>query len=334
MSKRIVVGILADTANGFHEDTRMGFLGGAEYSQATLLNERPDDIDIVYCPPDKKPTVANYDAFLLFNCTRYDSRWTRILKERPFAKRIADWWRYGDPVLRRFILDETRLLYFSSYVHKRHFDYANRLPASSIADMRAVKIVPPPMKLQPFLDAARNTQPGSRAGALWAGRICPPKGLQRSIDYALIYGFPLDVYGFRHSEDIDFESLQNMTVSQARLLLEDFLGALSEKEFADMPLISYKGVYRYADAPHVFSQYRNFLYHPFWIEPFGRTVIEAYMAGCEMNCDWSKLGCREIMVPTARNSLSARGFAEPASIIEIMNAAPGKFWGAFLEAIQ
>lgn len=44
----------------------------------------------------------------------------------------------------------------------------------------------------------------------------------------------------------------------------------------------YCGQVGYDDVPRLFARYERFLFLPDAVEPFGRTVIEAWAAGCDL----------------------------------------------------
>jgi len=169
---------------GWLEDN-IGYTGGAEMSGAALRAAAPDWVrEIIPCPPNKRPPTDEIDLFYIANQTTYDARWAEELALKPIVKQVRDPWYSGSAQLRRWLLEASELLIFSSQVQVDAFDYPFNGP---------YEIVPVPLDLQPFRDAA--LPPGERHGNVFVGRCDVFKGAHAAVDWALRNLEPLDLYG-------------------------------------------------------------------------------------------------------------------------------------------
>ena len=225
-----------------HDD--FGIVGGSELSERTLRENAPEWAEIVTCPPNKRPP-DDIEAFIIQNCATYPRHWREVLEKVPFIKQNRDSWWAGSITLRRWILDNARLLLFSSrmqaftYEHKWENEYA---------------VVPPPVNLEMFKQGIQP--PEKRQGAVWVGRADPGKGLHLSCDWAWTNCEHLDVYGDLSIKYIDFSEFEGF--------------------------VSYRGRAPYEMLPAIYGAAKIFHFTPIHIEPFARTVAEAWAAGCEL----------------------------------------------------
>lgn len=112
-------------------------------------------------------------------------------------------------------------------------------------------LVPPPVDLSRFQPPRNHRRHGTRGGAVAVGAWQNPgKGQQLLIEWAHING-PLDVFG---------------------------TGPLVP--FG--PDVAYKGPVAYESLPALLWGYKTFVHLPTDPEPFGRSVIEAWAAGCRI----------------------------------------------------
>jgi len=228
-----------------HDD--LGMVGGSELSERTLREGAPEWAEIVLCPPNKRPP-GDIEAYIIQNCATYPRHWQEVFEDVPIIKHCRDAWWAGSVTMRRWILDNAKLLLFSSRMQAENYehDWDNEYA-----------IVPPPVNLQWFKDAAL---PGNeRQGTIWVGRIDPGKGLHRSCDWAWRNAEPLDVYGQVNVRYIDFS------------------------EFGG--LVTLHGQLPYNAMPAVYGRAKRLHFSPIHKEPFGRTVAEAWAAGCELMVD-------------------------------------------------
>jgi glycosyltransferase involved in cell wall biosynthesis len=219
--------------------------GGAELSSDRLVRTAPDWAEIVYCPPDRRP--PSVEAFVVQNCITYDARWLEPLASVPVIKSVRDPWNLGDVKVRRYILDNAALLDFNSQLQIDLF----RLPFSA-----PHRLIPPPLDLKRFEDAAKAVGK-TRVGNVYVGRVDTAKGGYLLLDWALRTGEPLDVFG---------------SVGQIDAQL---MGELP-------PNVRMHGPIPYDQVPTVLARARRFVFFPLGHESFGRTVAEAWAAGCEL----------------------------------------------------
>ena len=109
-------------------------------------------------------------------------------------------------------------------------------------------IVPNAISLDRFR-AARN---GTRSGAIWLGRLEAGKGIDEALQWAEQNGHTLDFYGYG--------SLAHTFCEPGR----------------------YCGRLEPGQVPEVLGRYQTFVFLPTAVEPFSRTVVEAWAAGCEL----------------------------------------------------
>lgn len=220
-------------------------VGGAEIGGRALLAGKPDWVDeIVYCPTNKRPP-EQIDAFIVHNCYRYTARWIEELQRRPVVKFIHDVWHVGSVLLRRWLLDEADLLVFYSPLHVDKFSFSFHAPHCC---------VPAPIDLKPFVQAARPAD--EREGNVFVGRLEMGKGIHLAIDWALRNDEPLTLYG---NGNVDYYYRSELP-----------------------PTIHFAGKVAYAQVPAIFGQAQRLVHLPAGLEAYGRTVVEAWAAGCEL----------------------------------------------------
>jgi hypothetical protein len=222
------------------------FVGGTEISSKILLDAIPDWAEVIQCPPDRRPPQV--DAFVIQNCLSYTDRWISELEKKPVIKQMRDRWHWGYPVLRRWLLDESQVLIFSSPSHLEHFPYKIGT---------RWELVPPPIDIKRFMQAAESS--ASRYGNIWTGRIHPAKGTGPAIDWAIQNSECLDFYGY--------------------------FGYDNGLPFNIPGFAYYRGKYTQDELPDLLARYERFVFMPLEPESFSRTTVEAWAAGCEMVLD-------------------------------------------------
>lgn len=237
---------------GWLSDGDQGFAGGAERSSEGLIVAAPAWAEIVKCPASKRP--PDVDAFIVQNSYGYDRRWIEELELKPVIKGVRDWWREGDPVLRRWLLDNSKLLVFGSQMHLERFEFPIFSGVSCIA-------VPPPIDLERFRRAAERSK--RRSGNIWIGRLGEVKGLGLAMDWAIREGKTLAVH-------------QN-----------------NEQRGQVAPGVVFHGPLAYEDIPDRLAQFEQLVYFPSVPEPFCRVVAEAWGAGCKLFLDNQEVGALE-----------------------------------------
>jgi len=224
---------------GWIADPAGDFKGGAELSSEELVAAAPDWADIVPCPPGA--VSADVDAYVAMNVTQYDASLIPLLAQKRVVKSVRDMWPIGDDELRSWLLDSAVVTIFNSPVHRSWFLY----PVNTITE-----IVPPPMNLEPFREAAQRSK--HREGVIWIGAMHRHKGILEATHWARI-----------NKELVDFYGGGSAVPRQERY-------------------VCYRGPVPYGDVPELMARYEKFLYTPRVLDGFGRTVCEANAAGCAL----------------------------------------------------
>lgn len=229
----VKVGWLAD---------HIGITGGAEISDDAFLAAAPAKVEIVFCPPNKRPS-DDIDIFVVNNCITYGDRWGEVLCEKPVVKHIHDLWPHGSPRLRRWILDNAALLIFNSPKQEQTFQF----PYTA-----AKTYVPPPVDVARFRTAGETER---REGVIWFSRLSMGKGIQNVVDWSLRTGQRVDFYG------PCYEPLARAhVVSPSR----------------------YRGIVSQAALPALLARYETFIHLPVKADICGRTTVEAWASGLDL----------------------------------------------------
>ncbi len=222
----------------------IGIIGGAEISDDAFLAAAPADVEIVFCPPNKRPS-GNIDVFVVNNCVTYGEQWIEVLQEKPIVKHVHDLWPYGSPRLRRWILSKADLVIFNSEKQERTFQFPYTTPRA---------FVPPPVDVARFREAGE--QSSTREGIIWLGRLTMGKGIQNVVDWSLRMGRRVDFYG------PCYEPLARAhIVSPSR----------------------YRGVVSRDELPTLLAQYETFIHLPVKSDICGRVAVEAWASGLELH---------------------------------------------------
>jgi hypothetical protein len=188
--------------------------------------------------------IAEADVYVVQNCATYDHSTADALARAPVVKAIRDYWPHGDPALRKWLLGNARTLLFVSKPHKLAFEWPYALG-------KRVAMAPPPVDLERFRAAAKRAE--RDRGTLWIGQMFAHKGVDEAVAWAR-----------KHEE------------------LVDFYGD-GPRRPADERFVRYRGQAPHKDVPALMARYRRFLYRPQWVEPYGKTVIEAWAAGLRLD---------------------------------------------------
>jgi len=185
------------------------------------------------------------DVYVVQNCTTYSADVIPVLARAPVVKCVRDYWPDGDPALRDWLLANSAVLVFDSPPHWDAFPFA--VGAAAV-------VVPPPVDLLRFYLAA-GKQSGPRQGVIWLGQMFPHKGVDRAVAWAREHRTVVDFYGAGPS-------------------------CPGNEQF-----VRVMGQIAPSQVPATLARYRSFLFMPRWVEPFGKAVIEAWAAGCELILD-------------------------------------------------
>lgn len=230
---------------GWLQQNMVNNFGGAEFSAQALVSGAPKWAEVIYCPPNMRPP-EEMDIFVLQNSTVYTRRWIEELAQKPVIKHVRDPWYAGDVVLKRWLLENAQRLIFSSPIHLESLGYET--------DVKT-EIIPVPINLHPFKAAALPED--EREGAIFVGRLDMFKGITAVIDWGIRTGETLALVGdHRYAQNLNYGPLpDNIRV----------LGKVS-----------------YDKMPELLGAAKTYVAMPEWCEAFGRSVAEAWAAGCEL----------------------------------------------------
>lgn len=226
----------------------IGIMGGAEMSCQALINGKPEWAEIIFCPHNRRPP-DDIDCFVIQNSTNYTEAWIEELARRPVIRHVRDPWLVGNSVLKRWLWENAALMIFSSPTQFEWMDYEKA--------GAKVKFIPVPVDLEPFIKA-RDAFDGEREGAVCVGRFDIYKGAASMIDWSLANKIPLTIIG-------------------------DASWSGNGKAFGKLPdTIRFAGHVPYEQVPELLAQAKYYVAMPMWVEAFGRSVAEAWAAGCEL----------------------------------------------------
>jgi len=198
--------------------------------------------ELVLCSPDKRPP-DNLDAFVCHG-DLFNQRWIEVLADKPFMAHRHGGWYVGDPVMRRWILNNADLITFNSPKQRELFRYEVNVPED---------FVPLPIDVERFKDAQNGCD--RTKDVIFLGLILPAKGISYTVDWALENHRPVDFYGVAMYPQI-----------------------LKEIE----PHCRYKGPLSYEEVPSVLASYENFIFTPHEPDLYARVTVEAHAAGCNL----------------------------------------------------
>jgi len=236
-------------------------VGGAELTQAEFRAAAPDDVEIVDCQPGQ---IEDCDRYVVHNCVTYDLEDLQRLDGKPVVK----YWHDVGPWLQNGVKDWLIENALSVCCSPLQADYMQ---------LQAL-VIPPPVDLDRFMDAASRMNGGRKGAVCVASWRNAGKGQRRVMEWADANG-GIDIYG------------------------GGYLAPPGSRE------IAYEGM------PALMARYQTFVFLPTVIEPFGRTVAEAWAAGCEI---------------VTNGLVGARYWLEENP--EAMDTAAEDFWGVVLDA--
>lgn len=184
--------------------------------------------------------VADVDLYIVQNCTRYGHEAMFTLEHRPVIKRVHDMYTNGNGTLRRWMLDNA-LLMMSSPLHVARFPW--QYSGQVVLCPSAIDV--------PAIRAAASQNGFKKSPFLWLGRFWPGKGLENLEEWAAIENVEVDVYGFG--------PLVEVVKAYPHL---NFCGEVAPEDVAD-----------------IMRRYETFVFLPSGVEPYSRTVVEAWVAG-------------------------------------------------------
>lgn len=182
------------------------------------------------------------DAYVVGNCVQYTLEDLAPTRGRPLVKYVNDVWPHADDPRVREFLLGGAKLAFCSPLHRERFPYEHKHEG---------EIIPPPVDLAPFRRRGGTKPDAKREGTCWVGMGFYGKGIQEALEWGERNG-PIDFYG---------------------------IGPLMPPASA---VARPMGHVPHGELPGVLAGYERFLFLPSRVEPFGRSAIEAWAAGCRL----------------------------------------------------
>jgi glycosyltransferase involved in cell wall biosynthesis len=213
-----------------------GYVGGAELTQAEFRAAAPEGVEVVDCPPQN--VWPRCDAYVIHNCMTYDLADLKALTGSKTVKYYHDVGPWLSCEVRDWLMHHA-IPICCSPIQAKYMGLDNTKRGNA-------ELIPPPVDLQPFMDAAASAN-GSRKGAVsvaaWRNHEKAP---HRVAEWSVENNTPVDFYGG---------------------------GELAPPGSQAVP---------YEAMPALLARYERFVFLPTVIEPFGRLVAEAWAAGCEV----------------------------------------------------
>lgn len=192
--------------------------------------------------PPTAPLPQGVDLYVVHGCNQYG--WDIIEQiKKPVLVQLHDKWRYVDFDLRNWFCHNADMMIFSSPLHLKTVEFGVFCPTV---------ILPVGMDLAPFQAVKDNVWAKMRNVACWVGRFDEGKGVLSTIEWAKENAINIDYYGYG-----DLITEVQKTGRYRRQL-----------EASEVAL--------------TLAGYEDFIFLPTEVEPFGRTVVEAWAAGCEL----------------------------------------------------
>lgn len=217
--------------------------------EAFASGAEPRGYTLHECPSDRRPP-DDIDVFVMHG-DLYDRRWIDVLRRKPFMAHRHGGWFQGDPVFRRWVLDNATLVTFNSPKQRSLFPY----PVNAREGY-----VPLPLNLDAINTLALERPWDEREhDLLFLGFIHPAKGVNKAMDWAL-----------RNSETIHF---------YGELAFKGMLTQIVE------PWGQYMGPVDYERVPDLLTTYKRLVFMPYEPDIYCRVVLEAIAAECELITD-------------------------------------------------
>ena len=222
-----------------------GLEGGAQLSSDALLDSVRAWASVEYLAPFTDPTYLP-DLFVVQRCQTYPVETIEWLKHAPVVTCVRDTWRFGSSKWRAWLLRKSRLLLFLSAGHLLDFPWQTHSEGE-------IQVCPSPIDVQACEEASvRHPLSERDRDVIWLGALHRGKGIGPAIRWAIDNKRQVDFYGAGPLPPMDSE------------------------------YVKYKGCVPHAQVPELLAQYRTFLFLPDNYEPLGRSVLEAYACGCDM----------------------------------------------------
>lgn len=190
--------------------------------------------------------IATADVVVFGNCTQFTAKLIPELMGKRVVRYHHDLGHAGDPTLNRWLDDNAEHI-FTSPLHRERYSVTWH-PQGEVR----VDVIPPAMNLEAFRPPRQVRRHGKREGTCTVGSWQNPgKGGEMIADWALRNKVEVDVFGPGPFVPVG-------------------------------PYITLRGEVTQDDLPEILWGYGRFIFLPTAPEPFGRCVVEAAEAGCEV----------------------------------------------------
>lgn len=263
--------------------------GGAQLTNDELVNGCPHDIQFL-TPHDVEVRGTEYlkefDILILNNIKFFTRPHLQAFVEHPrTVKYERDYWNYADPNHAPFVKPIMEGSFLNIFYSEGQLGEFMRFHKEVEFPEERVRFFYAPVNPKVFYDfgeARRNV-------FVHVSSIVPHKGIQNVLQYAA-----------EHLEDtFEFYGRGN----------PDFIVQMNAA-----PNCQYMGVAPNSEMPAVYNNAKHFIFLPNWYEPFGRTVVEARLCGCELHMN-ERVGATE-----------KEWFWDYGELVKKMETAVEDFW--------
>lgn len=252
------------------------------FGGAQLTNE-----EVIRAAPDRVEVVRCYpgsveeaDAYVLNNVKWFGQEELERAMGRPYMIFEHDYWDVHQEWQSSWITPVCEEAEAMVFLSPLHRQSFLRVHGVS---PKRTFVVPSAIDVEPFWDLGNRDD---RAGTVWLGEFQPHKGIVAACRWAA-ENEPVDFYGWGPFPPAG-------------------------------PNVRIAGCLPYDRVPEVLASCEKFLFLPHWAEPFGRTVAEAVLSGCELVCN-------------ANVGALWWGFRTREEWAEGVRTAGAKFWEIFEE---
>lgn len=229
----------------------------------------------------------NTDNFYIINnfpllYLKYPNQINEILETKRYARYVHDYdWVYGtipEEIIRQVFKDSKLNIFLSPLHYKR--TKMTGLPIDNHI------VIPSPIQfdLPTYIERKEDT-------VIYTGGIATHKGITNLMNYALLNPhLSFHLYGW-----VENQSLLECLPKNVKIFKPIAQDKIQQKLY----------------------EYEYFIHLPLWNEPFGRSVAEAYFAGCELITN-NKVGFQSF----------DWNYQKKMSVKKEIDEAPTKFWNA------
>ena len=158
--------------------------GGAELTNATMVEAAPPGIKVVPCVPDN---VQDADAYILNNIKFFARGELEHMTAVPYVKYEHDYWNCDHQPWQQGwikpVMEGARAVVFMSPLHREAFTELHEV------DLQTIHLVPSPV------DPSRFAPAEQKAGTIWLGQFYSHKGVRDACRWAMQHQEEVTFYG-------------------------------------------------------------------------------------------------------------------------------------------